>query len=87
MNSETSSPMLNRAAAATDLAAEQALGVAHRGVEAVRHTSQNLLDRAHLATDHTAAYVKDEPVKALLMAAAAGAALMALVSLVTRSRS
>jgi hypothetical protein len=32
-------------------------------------------------------YIKDEPVKAMLIAAATGAALMALVGLVSRSRS
>jgi ElaB/YqjD/DUF883 family membrane-anchored ribosome-binding protein len=86
MNNETSNQMLDQAAAAADHVAEQAAGAAQRGVAAVRNTSQQLLNRAHLATDNTAAYVKDEPVKSLLMAAAAGAALMALVGLLNRNR-
>jgi ElaB/YqjD/DUF883 family membrane-anchored ribosome-binding protein len=36
--------------------------------------------------DSTALYIKDEPLKAMLIAAAAGAALMALVGLLARSR-
>jgi hypothetical protein len=32
------------------------------------------------------AYIRDEPVKAMLIAAATGAALMALINLVSRSR-
>lgn len=38
------------------------------------------------ASDTTVNYIREEPVKAVLMAAATGAALMALVSLVARSR-
>jgi hypothetical protein len=44
-----------------------------------------LRDKALRASDNTVGYIKDEPVKAMLIAAATGAALMALVSLITRS--
>jgi ElaB/YqjD/DUF883 family membrane-anchored ribosome-binding protein len=64
--------MLNRAT-------EQASAMAQRGVDAVRDGSQQLRERAHWASDGTLNYIKDEPVKSMLFAAAAGAALMVLL--------
>jgi ElaB/YqjD/DUF883 family membrane-anchored ribosome-binding protein len=64
----------------------KAESVANRGAEAVRETSAQLRDKALRAQDNTVSYIKDEPVKSMLIAAATGAALMALVSLSTRSR-
>lgn len=72
-------PLLNRAT-------EQVSALAHRGVDAVREGSHQLRDKAQHASDRTVGYIQEEPVKAMLIAAATGAALMALVSLVTRSR-
>ena len=72
-------PMLNRAT-------EQVSALAQRGVDRVRETSLQLRDRALRASDSTVNYVRDEPVKAMLIAAATGAALMALVSLMSGSR-
>jgi ElaB/YqjD/DUF883 family membrane-anchored ribosome-binding protein len=45
-----------------------------------------MIDRAQMASDATVGYIKDEPVKSMLMAAAAGAVLMGLVGLLTRTR-
>jgi len=72
-------PALNRTS-------EQIGALAQRGVDAVRGTSQQLRDSAQRASDTTVGYIKDEPVKAMLIAAATGAALMALIGLMTRSR-
>lgn len=72
-------PMLNRAT-------EQVSELAQLGVDSVREASQQLRDKALRASDNTVNYIKDEPVKALLIAAATGAALMAMVSLMSRSR-
>lgn len=72
-------PLLNRAT-------DQAAAMAQRGVDAVREGSQQLRDKALRASDNTVSYVREEPVKAMLIAAATGAALMALISLMTRSR-
>lgn len=58
-----------------------------RGVEAVRHGTQSLREGAQRASESTVGYIKEEPVKAMLMAAATGAALMALVGVLSRSRS
>ncbi len=71
-------PMLNRAS-------EQVGALAQRGVDSVRQTSQQLRDRTRDAAEGTVQYIKDEPVKAMLIAAATGATLMALVSLISRS--
>ena len=72
-------PLLNRAT-------EQASAMAQRGMDAVRDGSQQLRDKALRASDGTVSYIKDEPVKAMLIAAATGAALMAMASLMSRSR-
>ncbi len=73
------SPLLDRAS-------ERAGALAQRGVDAVRDTSQQWREKAHHVSDNTVAYIKDEPVKAMLIAAATGAALMALITLLSRSR-
>jgi ElaB/YqjD/DUF883 family membrane-anchored ribosome-binding protein len=72
------SPLLERAG-------EQASALAQRGAEAVRERTQQLRDQTVRASDSTLAYIKDEPVKAVLIAAAAGAALVALLGLLRRS--
>jgi len=65
---------------------QQASVLAHHGVDSVRDTSQQLRDKALRASDNTLNYIKDEPVKSVLIAAATGAALMALICLTARSR-
>lgn len=64
----------------------QAEAAARRGIDAVRDTSQQLRDKATQASDMTVAYVKDEPIKAMLIAAATGALLMGIVTMMARSR-
>ena len=72
-------PLLNKVTS-------QAEAAARRGMEAVRDTSQQLRDRAMQASDMTVNYVKDEPIKAMLIAAATGALLMGIISMLSRSR-
>lgn len=76
---DQAAPLLTRAT-------EQVGELAQRGVESVRITSQRLRDSAQRASDSTRGYIRAEPVKATLIAAAAGAALMALLALLSRSR-
>ena len=76
----------DQAAPALNRSSEQIAALAQRGVDAVRNRSQQLRDKALRASDTTVGYIKDEPVKAMLIAAATGAALMALLGLLTRSR-
>lgn len=72
------SPLLARAG-------EQASALAQRGVDAVRDRSLQVREQALRASDNTLNYIKDEPVKAVLFAAAFGAALMALIGMLRRS--
>ena len=67
-------------------AAEQASALAHRSLESAREGTQKIRSQVQNASDSTVGYIKDEPFKAVLIAAATGAALMALVSLLARSR-
>jgi ElaB/YqjD/DUF883 family membrane-anchored ribosome-binding protein len=67
-------------------AADRASSMAHCTVDAIRDQSLRLRDQAERATTNTTHYIRAEPVKSVLVAAAAGAALMALVSLLSRSR-
>ena len=69
-----------------DRITESASALAQRGLDAVNDTSRNLRNKAQNATDTTVQYIQTEPFKAVLIAAATGAALMALISLVSRSR-
>lgn len=76
---QDAAPFLNRAA-------EKASAIAHRGVDAVLESSQQIRDRARQAGDVTVGYIKDEPVKSVLIAVAAGAATALLLSWLSRSR-
>lgn len=75
---EQAVPLINRLSS-------QAETAARRGADVVKETSAQLRDKALKAQDTTVGYIKDEPIKAMLIAAATGAALMALVSLAGRS--
>ncbi len=67
-------------------ASDRMSDLAHRGAEAVGRTSTQLRDRAADASERTRGYVRDEPVKSVLIAAATGAVLMGLLSLITSVR-
>ena len=55
-------------------------------LDSVRDGSHQLSAKAAQASDDTDNYIKHEPVKSMLIAAATGAALMALISLFTSRR-
>lgn len=76
----------SRAAPVIDRLTSQAESAARRSLDAVRDTSAQVRERALRASDVTVGYIRDEPLKAMLIAAAAGAALMALLSLMGRAR-
>jgi ElaB/YqjD/DUF883 family membrane-anchored ribosome-binding protein len=73
------SPMLERAA-------NQASSLTHHGLDCLRESTHQLRLKAEHAQENTVNYIKHEPVKSVLIAAATGAALMALISLVSHSR-
>lgn len=57
---------------------DQAATLAQRGLDSVLDGSRRVRDRALDTTEHTVDYIRAEPVKAVLIAAATGAALMAV---------
>lgn len=68
-----------------DDATQQVSAMAERGAQSLRDTTRLLREKASFVTDGTRQYVRDEPVKSLLIAAATGALLMGLASLLARS--
>ncbi len=64
-----------------------AQGYIDRGTNAVREGSAKLKDSVSELSDRTATYVHEQPVKSVLIAAAAGAAIAILASMLTSSRS
>ncbi len=71
--------------AASSLAA-QIDDLAHRAVALAKQAGSGVRKQAELTGERTVGYVKDEPVKAMLIAAATGAALVALMGIMSRSR-
>ncbi len=74
-----------QASRSLDKAAQGANAIAQQSAQSVQDATRRLRDTAMQVTDGTTRYVQNEPVKSVLMAAAAGAVLMALFSLLTRS--
>jgi ElaB/YqjD/DUF883 family membrane-anchored ribosome-binding protein len=70
-------PALERA---TDHAAQWA----RRGAQQVRHGSRQLQAKANYAARETQQYVRDQPVKSVLIAAGIGALVVGLLSLLAR---
>lgn len=68
-------------------AAGQVEDLARRTLEKARDAKVQVTDRATRVGDASVAYVRDEPVKSVLIAAATGAAVAALVGWMCRSRS
>ncbi len=65
-------------------AAAQVDEFTRRGLERARQTSLDVRDQVYRAGDRTADYIRDEPMKSVLVAAACGAALAALISIASR---
>ena len=68
-------------------ATAQAEDLTRRGMERARNASTAVRDKAVQVSDQTVGYIKDEPVKAVLVAAAAGAVAALLIGWLSRSRS
>lgn len=67
-------------------ATQRVSNLAHRSMDSVREKSHQMRVKADLASENTVNYIRQEPVKSVLIAAATGAALVVLVKLVSRSR-
>jgi ElaB/YqjD/DUF883 family membrane-anchored ribosome-binding protein len=70
----------------TDGAIDRARSIAHQGVDAVLEGSDRLRATVQRAGESTSDYVRHDPVRAVLMAVAAGALLTAVVGVLMRSR-
>lgn len=84
--------LADQAADSADAAIRTARTKAHDALDGLSDTMQNVKDQASAAFDRlrpqldsVTAYAKDEPTKALLISAAAGAAVMGLIALTMRS--
>ncbi len=62
-----------------------ASNAADRATEVLRGSSQQLRDQAAKASEMAVAYAREEPLKALLIAAATGAVLMGVLSMMSGS--
>ena len=71
----------------TQRAAAQVEDMARAGIERARVAGASVAQKAGEAGERTTQYVRDEPVKALLIAAAAGAAATLLLTWATRRHS
>ena len=69
-----------------DKASDQAADLVQYGKDLYSDTSQLVRDKAAQATDIAVGFAKDEPLKALLIAAAAGAVAMSILVSLARSR-
>jgi ElaB/YqjD/DUF883 family membrane-anchored ribosome-binding protein len=100
MNQDIATDYSRAAASATDTASnalhrasDRAANLAQRGADALHRSADSLhrssdelqLKARHLRHDATD-YIHREPTKSLLIAAASGAALMVLLSMLARSR-
>lgn len=86
--SDSSNSLLEHAAQSADAVVHSTQRLANQAVEGVSHSLQaagrQVRDGAHLASDKTISYIREEPVKSMLIAAATGAALVALARLAAR---
>lgn len=64
---------------------DQAQTLIDQSMVALRDAAQTLREKAEDVSEQVAGYTRDEPMKALLIAAAVGAGLMGLLVLVMRS--
>ncbi|MDP2681036.1 MAG: hypothetical protein Q8O85_20295 [Rhodoferax sp.] len=86
-STDIATALVDQATHAADQVARTSQQLAHGAIDGVRETSHQLRVKAEHASDNTVRYIQHEPVKAMLIAAATGAALMALISLISHSRS
>lgn len=83
---DSSTNLINQTTHAADQALKATQHLANSAIDSVRDTSHQLRVKAGHASESTVNYIKHEPVKSILIAAATGAVLMALISLFSSSR-
>lgn len=83
---EDAKAALDRAPGAISEAAAQLQALTRRGLDGARELGIGAREKASRAGYRTQAYIQDEPVKAVLIAAAAGAVVTLLASFLTHRR-
>lgn len=78
---------VHAAPTALSRAASQVEELTRRSLERARDAGHQVKDQVARAGDRSVDYIRDEPVKSVLIAAATGAALAALIGWLARSRS
>jgi len=78
--------LTEQAAQSAQTAVKSTQRMANAAVDGISEASRQLRTSAMHATDSTAQHIRDEPIKAVLIAAATGAAVAALISILTRPR-
>jgi ElaB/YqjD/DUF883 family membrane-anchored ribosome-binding protein len=76
----------NIASSAFSRAAAQMEELTRRGMDRAKEVSTQARDQANRAGDRAVGYIQDEPVKSVLIAVAAGAAVAMLAAWFARSR-
>ena len=88
---DASNSLIDQAAQSADAAINGTHRLANQAMDGVSHSfqvaSKQVREGANLASDKTIAYIRDEPVKSVLIAVATGAALVALARLIGRPSS
>ena len=77
----------DQAAPVIDRVTERAQGLARQSAQWARQNSDRVRQQVAQASDRTVGYVREEPVRSVLIAAAAGALLVALVRLISNRSS
>jgi ElaB/YqjD/DUF883 family membrane-anchored ribosome-binding protein len=89
--SDASNRLIDQATHTADEAMNRTQHLANQAMNGVSHSLQTarkqVVKGANQATDKTVAYIRNEPVKSVLIAAAAGAALVALTRFIGRPNS
>lgn len=84
--SDDAAALVDAATHAAANAADEAVHLAHQGTEAARHGAELWQARSRQWERSARSYIEHEPLKATLMAMAAGAALVLLAGLLARGR-
>jgi ElaB/YqjD/DUF883 family membrane-anchored ribosome-binding protein len=84
--SNTVDELRQDAAPALNKALDRARSMGRQSVDAVGDAAQRTRDAASYASDSVIAYTKENPVNALLIAAAAGALLLSLINVLKSTR-
>lgn len=85
-SSDIAQSLINHASQSTDDALEATQRMANDALREASHSLQTarreISASAHYASDRTVAYIRHQPVKSILIAAAVGAALVALAQVI-----